>query len=43
MYLHKEEFFRDIIMDVSYRSGITQDKEINRTSQFKKDYKKAIP
>lgn len=25
MYLHKEEFFRDIIMDVSNRSGITQD------------------
>lgn len=25
MYLHKEEFFRDIVMDVSNRSGITED------------------
>ena len=22
MYLHKEEFFRDVVMDVSSRSGI---------------------
>ncbi len=25
MYLHKEEFFKDIVMDVSNRSGITED------------------
>lgn len=25
MFLHEEEFFRDIIMDVSNRSGIAED------------------
>ena len=25
MYLHREEFFKDIVMDVSSRSGITED------------------
>ena len=25
MYLHKEDYFKDIVMDVSNRSGITDD------------------